>query len=350
MIEVSNCFSVFVLDWDDTLFPTTALRSDGVQQLSAYFARVDSLVSQLIEAALTVPNSCVLLLTNANIKWVYTGAEQFLPKVKALLQNAPEHLLVHSAQQKFDKNGRPLESGSLVAAQEAMTWKAQKVQSLLPTLHSMISTSCASSIQVLSVGDSMPDIELAHILAKLLSCQDERFIKTVAMKQHPTGGELVGELQALCRAFDSITTMRMSFHRSMFRQTPPQSRTPSPPPVQHSLNTTVPAQEVQDSEKLIDDCRCTSENSISTAMLESESAQSNITSASLSDEETDEENAVSKPQLDATGTKLSDDGSDNQALKEQMRLSTRHSSERPPRCNQSRRSRRRRQKGWQRMA
>jgi hypothetical protein len=366
MIETSNTFSITVLDWDDTLFPTTALRSAGVKQLAPYLLRVDALVLQLIEAALDVPNSCVLLLTNANLQWVYTAAEEFLPKVHALLQNAPRHLILASAQQKFDKSGQPLEKGSLAAAQEAVTWKAIKVHSLVPSLQAVISSYCASSIQVLSIGDSLPDLELAHLLAQLLYCQDERIIKTVAMKQHPTGAELVGELQSLCRAFETLASTRKSFHRNMFRQSPPQSRTASPQQLQLA-STLAPvitdnALAPPDSPQHIENQAERSVHASITVVLERSVSQSCETSAVLAPQNKDEPD--SGQSANAEDIKLFGDRHGNDLAlhvhisASQASISTGRLSEpnhvkvytQSSTCNSSRKFRRRRPKAWQRIA
>lgn len=80
-LDLSRCVSALIFDWDDTLFPTSALSALGPDRLRDSFGRLDDLVLQVLTMALELQGSQVLLLTSANLEWVRRSSREFLPKV-----------------------------------------------------------------------------------------------------------------------------------------------------------------------------------------------------------------------------------------------------------------------------
>merc|ERR1719454_653813 len=76
-LNLNHTLSVFLFDWDDTLFPTSALTSLGPKSLDEAFKAIDAAVAELLSLAIATPRSHVVILTNANISWVHHAAETF---------------------------------------------------------------------------------------------------------------------------------------------------------------------------------------------------------------------------------------------------------------------------------
>merc|ERR1719454_2540011 len=58
-LNLNDTLTVFLFDWDDTLFPTSALTSLGPECLSEALKDIDNVVAELLTTALSAPRSCV---------------------------------------------------------------------------------------------------------------------------------------------------------------------------------------------------------------------------------------------------------------------------------------------------
>merc|ERR1719259_700041 len=102
---MAGCVSAFIFDWDDTLCPTSALGALGPAPLAGVLAQVDALAAQLLSSALETPRSRVVLLTAADLEWVWLSAQDFLPRTAALLAEPPGNLVLLSSRRR-DAAGR----------------------------------------------------------------------------------------------------------------------------------------------------------------------------------------------------------------------------------------------------
>jgi len=228
-LDLSRSLSVFLLDWDDTLCPTTALSSLGPALLGETLKAVDSIVAELITTILAIPNGRLIILTNANITWVFHSAESFMPKVNALLGAQQGRVLLISAHR--DKSQLP-EAGTPAYEDAVRRQKSEAVRPLAVALRNAVEESQAQSLQVISIGDQPHDLAAGHTLQHLI-CTDsssaspeESFVKTVLMKSRPTGMELVKQLSTLCRSLPKLVSMSRSLHQSMSPTQAPAAATP----------------------------------------------------------------------------------------------------------------------------
>mmetsp|Transcript_125288 Transcript_125288/g.350830 ORF Transcript_125288/g.350830 Transcript_125288/m.350830 type:complete len:500 (+) Transcript_125288:129-1628(+) len=210
-LDLSRCVSALIFDWDDTLFPTSALSALGPDRLRDSFGRLDDLVLQVLTMALELQGSQVLLLTSANLEWVRRSSREFLPKVATLLfDDSPPNLALLSAH-------RPRASdGNAPASEEVSRRKLDVVRAAAEPLQALVESMRAEAVQVSSVGDGPFDLQAAHVLLGLLRAE-HRFVKTVAMKPMPGIGELLGELRCLSSSLPKLVVAASSFHRSMYR-------------------------------------------------------------------------------------------------------------------------------------
>lgn len=210
--------SVFLVDWDDTLFPTSALTTFGAESLASTFEVIDDLIIQLLQAALMVPRSQVILLTNANIQWVYHAAKEFLPNFSKWLEEPPSNMQITSAHRPRDRSVDP-QSPAYIA--EVAQRKNRVVQQMSVSLQELISELNAHMVQVLSIGDTPLDLEAAHVLASALVAE-QKFVKTVFMKPKPNAEELVWQQRTLLGALGGMAQLGRSFHQLMYwAQVPP---------------------------------------------------------------------------------------------------------------------------------
>jgi hypothetical protein len=225
-LDLQNGLSIFLVDWDDTLFPTSALTACGPEALGPAFEVIDDLIIQLLEAVLILPHSQVILLTNANIQWVYHAAKEFLPKFSKWLEAPPSNMSVTSAHKPRDKSVDPQ---SAAHTAEVAQRKNRVVQQMSVSLQELISELKAHMVQVMSIGDTPVDLEAAHVLASALVAE-ERYVKTVFMKPKPSVAELVWQHRTLLGTLGGMAQMGRSFHQLMYwAQVPPilNLRTPS---------------------------------------------------------------------------------------------------------------------------
>lgn len=225
-VNLHRTLSVFIFDWDDTLFPTSALTAMGPDRLGSAFEQIDAQVYQLLSSAASVPQSRVVILTNANIRWVYQSTEQFLPKVSKLLLDPEGSITIVSAHRP--KECLP-EVGSAAYIAEVSTWKRQALPPLVHAFQEAISELQAGAVQVISVGDMPHDLEAAHALSSMLVMSSkESYVKTVLMKPRPTPPELSAQLRCLGKALPVFVRAARSFHQSMCQARPTEPCTVKP--------------------------------------------------------------------------------------------------------------------------
>lgn len=210
--DFKRCMPVLLFDWDDTLFPTTSLRKLGPERLRTELGMIDSCVAHLIRMAAAVPGSRVIILTNANISWVYYASREFLPTVYGLLQKPPENFQVLSAH-------RPREScppeGTPEYEQEVAKWKRYALQAQAPALQENLHACGLTEVQVVSIGDMPHDLEAGAYLAKEFLKSSRQLVKMVRMKPAPTVEDVLGELRLLCSHLGPMLAYPRSFHQVM---------------------------------------------------------------------------------------------------------------------------------------
>lgn len=216
-LNLSRSLSVFLFDWDDTLFPTSALSALGPERLSDALKAIDSIAAELLTALLALPNSRVVILTNARHSWVQHAAKHFTPKVYALLSSQAESgplisvISAHRSRSEF---------ADQVCYEEAMRIsKCEAIRPLSAALRCIVKELEAESFQVFSAGDQPHDLAAGHALRGLISSEDcacsRSFVKTIATKIMPTGEELAKQLGVLCRSLPKCASVARNIHLSM---------------------------------------------------------------------------------------------------------------------------------------
>jgi hypothetical protein len=93
-MEISKSKTLFILDWDDTLFPTNWVMKNGINlmvpnsrdQYAVYFQHLDRVLSSFLKKIIKLGK--VIIVTNALTDWVNVSSEvmpytyQLLKKIK----------------------------------------------------------------------------------------------------------------------------------------------------------------------------------------------------------------------------------------------------------------------------
>jgi len=202
--------AVILLDWDDTLCPSTwALRKTG--KTEAQLSRLAQenymalrALTLAVEEALRLARSVarVAIVTHANAVWWRLSSHLFPGvDVKALLEQLG--IEIHYA------------AKSPCGTQDDCEWMAvmSKKKAMMKCLQQFYSQSTSTKWNVLSVGDS-------HIEGKALQeLARERgslmLGKTVKLMTEPSIGDLVAQLRALGPELEAMMKLPEGFHREL---------------------------------------------------------------------------------------------------------------------------------------
>jgi len=169
--------SIIIFDWDDTLLCTSHLFPNNIfkdnldisKKDFSKLSKIDEVVYKILTFALE--NSLVYIITNSAPGWVEMSSQKFFPKSFELLKK----LTIVSARGLYESK----------FPNDAKQWKIQ----------AFIETCCKLNLNLVTnlicLGDSIIEIEAAHILASKFS---NAFIKTVKFKEAPKPEELLKQL------------------------------------------------------------------------------------------------------------------------------------------------------------
>lgn len=215
VVNLHDTMSIVLFDWDDTLFPTSALTAYGPEKIASALEMVDGLVADLLAGVLATPLNQVVLLTNARSGWVNHCLQEFLPKVNELLTvREAGRIQIVSAMPA----GKQDPSSPTYAAEVAMWKKTAAYEHIRPVLLEKLGHIRASMLQVLSIGDSHHDLDAGHALNAMLRAESsvqESFVKTVLLKSRPNAGEVVGQLRSITKAFRTVLMTPRNCHHSL---------------------------------------------------------------------------------------------------------------------------------------
>ena len=181
--------TITVLDYDDTLLPSSYLKASGAltglssPSLTAELQAIDELVLSILRSA--VQYGPVYVLSAADVPWIEATADCYLPRVASLLRkDASNCIKVISAREWY------FAAHGIIGTPER--WKNEAFQWLYKTENSQ--SKCSKTL--LSIGDS--DVE-HHAARKVVSC-----VKTVKFIAAPSTQDLYEQLRTLQTVFHEI--------------------------------------------------------------------------------------------------------------------------------------------------
>jgi len=168
--------TLIIVDWDDTLLPTSAIMSDhppSQKELEAVAAEA----SQLLMLAKTL--GTVLIITNATHSWVRQSCTAYMPALLPCLKD----LEVISARDKFEKR----------FPDNPTQWKVEAFCE--------IKENSGIIANLIALGDSTAEMEALVAMAKLYHLS---YTKTVKFKERPRCTELQHEQRLVAKKLDTI--------------------------------------------------------------------------------------------------------------------------------------------------
>ena len=179
--------TLFFFDWDDTLMCTSYLTPTGVysddmkipEKDKEKIKNLDNIVTTILKK--TTELGDVYIVTNAAPGWVEFSAKKYYPKASVYLNQVK----VISARGMYEKK----------LPGDTRQWKVMAFLNVLNHLDTKLVTN------LICLGDSIIEIEAAHILASKFS---HAYIKTIKFKENPAPMELHKQLTLIVSQFDKI--------------------------------------------------------------------------------------------------------------------------------------------------
>lgn len=186
LARLAPCENLIIFDWDDTLFPTTWLREQGLLETEARVtpeqgeqlqALADS-VALTLEAAKR--RGGVAIVTNAEQGWVEMSCEAIMPSLQAHL----EGVRIVSARSRYEKHG-------IFAP---TTWKCLAFEELVGEFYSAFDQSGVTLRRnIASLGDAEHEMEALKWVATGTECHAKclKFVQQPCLEQLLEQHELI---------------------------------------------------------------------------------------------------------------------------------------------------------------
>jgi len=188
---MNNYKTLIILDWDDTLFPTSWIIKNNINlndkstqnQYIVFFARLDVILCDLLNKLLK--HGQVIIVTNAVIRW-FIVSSNILPYTQKILK---EKILILSARDAFQSK----------YPNEMHKWKKKVFDKIVEQYFLRYKLQ-----NILSVGDAehefnaLTDLYNEHSIAKL------RLLKTIRFMKDPSFDQLVDQLEVFSNCTDTI--------------------------------------------------------------------------------------------------------------------------------------------------
>jgi hypothetical protein len=189
-VDVKLHNSLIIFDWDDTLLPTTFLTPNGFYSDETVLSEVDSFrVKRLDDKVFKLLNMAakrgdIYIITNAAPGWVEYSAQRFYSQVYKILKNVK----IISARGEFEK----------YHPGDSRQWKIEAYLKMIKNMNVNLITN------IICLGDSIIEIEAAHILASKFC---HAYIKTIKFREMPKPEELDKQLNLVINQFDQISSV-----------------------------------------------------------------------------------------------------------------------------------------------
>ena len=178
--------NIIIIDWDDTLFPTTWLNKNDIKlndenvkiTYKIYFQELDKSVRNLLKSYSEI--STIYIVTNANMKWIKTALNT-LPLTRKLIMN--ENIRIMSSRDMYSKQNI-----------KTTKWKLKTYETIVKNDLKNVFTIKNKEIMlnIISIGDAVYEyialINLHDILTD--KTQDKKninfYLKNIRFKTQPT--------------------------------------------------------------------------------------------------------------------------------------------------------------------
>lgn len=201
--------NIFIIDWDDTLFPTTWINKNSIdlnnpnthQGYKVYFLELDKTISLLLESLNNVGD--VWIVTNANLKWIKSCLQILNLTANTIIKN---RIRIVSARDSYSQNNSsPTE------------WKILTFQDIMEDIINKINRNLKPNtiINIISIGDAMYEyialINLDNFIKSFITNKDQRtnnnftyLLKNIKFIEKPEFDCIIEQIQELHKNKDNI--------------------------------------------------------------------------------------------------------------------------------------------------
>lgn len=224
--------TLFILDWDDTLLPSSWLHQNGISTnpsskdmgAKQHHTEVCETVAPHVAALITRAKEFgqVMIVTNATKSWVEVGCALFMPSILTLIRSLP----IISAVDLYE-----------YTTSNPMAWKRIAFQN--DVLYLAFCGQPITTRTVISIGDGEPERQAVHTLAS--SSYGSIVAKSLKFKEKPTPVMLIEQLKATLKVIPffvaSLERLNLMWNEDISEAAPPpapaetpEAPAPTPPP------------------------------------------------------------------------------------------------------------------------
>lgn len=190
MKKPSTHNTIFLYDWDDTLFCTSYLFPNGIhddESIRSALKLIDkmTILQELVYNLLfmSINKGKVYIVTNSSPGWVQKCIRKFYPKLQTLMNS----ITVISARGKF----------SQMYPEDMQMWKILTFEEIAEEYDSNLVSN------IICMGDDDIEMEACELMVHKFR---EAVIKTIKFKEKPSFNELKKTLKLVCGEFKKIYT------------------------------------------------------------------------------------------------------------------------------------------------
>lgn len=177
--------ALIIFDWDDTLFPTFWLFSNGVKldnildirKYALYFQELDSTLSKLLKMSITIGK--VVIITNANIEWIMSS-KKILPETSKIID---AYIQIISARDMYHQ------------VYDMNEWKRRAFKN---NIYNYVQW----SNQIISIGDA--EYEYEALISLKQYTNPKTCLKTIKLVKSPSFEVLIDQLDVITKSLYDI--------------------------------------------------------------------------------------------------------------------------------------------------
>lgn len=195
--------NIFIIDWDDTLFPTTWINknsidisnSDIIQEYKVYFLELDKTISELLKSLNQVGD--IWIVTNANINWIKSCLMELEQTRKIIITNK---IRIISARDLYSSNSNSPTEWKILTFQDIMEDIMNKIiNKIKPNTY----------INIISIGDAIYEytalINLDNFIKSYISNKQFKYLlKNVKFIEKPEFDYVIDQMNVLNKKRDDI--------------------------------------------------------------------------------------------------------------------------------------------------
>ena len=199
-MNLSRNRTLIILDWDDTLFPTTWVTSNDINirninntqnSISSYFKQVDIELDRLLRLLLKCGH--VAIITNAMLNWINISSN-ILPKTSEILSNESG---------KFDIEIISARGSYQSISKEPMDWKKMAFEEIIKN------NKFRKVNNIISIGDAEYEYKaLINLYEDCKSAKNYKLLKSVKFVKYPTNHVLLDQIKVMNDASIQVCTTK----------------------------------------------------------------------------------------------------------------------------------------------